>query len=242
MSYICQKCTPGPLPEGFSAAACKQHGPAASCTHCHALSGDQHYVGCLQHPAVPNEPPSGTTTNLLWWIRRRANESPPGTTFARYSLYAIAFLLACGPANLHANGWSAGGNVAWTMTSTTTNGQPATLVVDCHGDPSVRIFHKQLKNLPIQTDDPRPGLYGIVLLSNGWGLDLTRPDHHGMRSAWYPCTTSPGCLTARDTAFTIEMLKKNWTWFIRLEPPGNPATDIQFDLSGSKAAIDKACP
>ena len=152
-----------------------------------------------------------------------------------------ALLLALTASVACAGNWNARGKVAQATTYATTNHQPATVEVDCRHEPRVRLVHPYLTRLPVSTDDPRPGRYGIVLLTNGWGLDLTRPDQQGIRSVWFPCNAAPHCLSARDTAFTIRMLRESWTWFVRLDTPGHSVYDIRFSLVGSKAAIDKAC-
>ena len=148
---------------------------------------------------------------------------------------ALAATAAC------AADWNGRGKVAQATTYATTDHQPATVEVDCRREPRVRLVHPYLTRLPVRTDDPRPGWYGVVLLTNGWGLDLTRPDHQGIRSVWFPCNAAPNCLSARDTAFTIRMLRESWTWFVRLDTPGHSVYDIRFSLVGSKAAIDQAC-
>ena len=148
---------------------------------------------------------------------------------------ALTAISAC------AGDWNARGKIAHATTYATTDHQPATVEVDCRREPRVRLVHPYLTRLPVRTDDPRPGWYGIVLLTNGWGLDLTRPSHQGVRSVWFPCNAALNCLTARDTAFTIRMHRESWTWFVRLDPPGHSVYDIRFSLVGSKAAIDQAC-
>ena len=140
-----------------------------------------------------------------------------------------------------AGDWNARGKIAQATTYATTDHQPATVEVDCRREPRVRLVHPYLTRLPVRTHDPRPGWHGIVLLTNGWGLDLTRPDHQGIRSVWFPCNAAPNCLSVRDTAFTVRMLRESWTWFVRLDAPGHSVYDIRFSLVGSKAAIDQAC-
>ena len=140
-----------------------------------------------------------------------------------------------------AGDWNARGKIAQATTYATTDHRPATVEVDCRREPIVRLVHPYLARLPVRTDDPRPGRYGIVLVTNGWGLDLTRPGQQGVRSVWFPCKAGPTCLNVRDTAFTIRMLRESWTWFVRLDAPGHAVYDIRFSLVGSKAAIDQAC-
>ena len=79
--------------------------------------------------------------------------------------------------------WNANGKIARVTTYATTDHQPATVEVDCRHELRVRLVHPYLSRLPVHTDDPRPGWYGRVLLTNGWGLDLTRPGQQGVRSA-----------------------------------------------------------
>ena len=140
-----------------------------------------------------------------------------------------------------AGDWNANGKIARVTTYATTDHQPATVEVDCRHELRVRLVHPYLTRLPVHTDDPRPGWYGRVLLTNGWGLDLTRPGQQGIRSVWFPCSVAPNCLSVRDSAFTIRMLRESWTWFVRLDAPGHSVYDIRFSLVGSKAAIDQAC-
>ena len=148
---------------------------------------------------------------------------------------ALTAIAAC------AGDWNARGKIAQATTYATTDHQPATVEVDCRRERRVRLVHPCLGQLPVRTDDRRPGWYGIVLATNGWGLDLTRPGHQGARSVWFPCKAGPYCLSVRDTAFTIRMLRESWTWFVRLDVPGHAVYDIRFSLVGSKAAIAQAC-
>lgn len=142
-----------------------------------------------------------------------------------------------------ANDWVATGPVAHTVTVSTTDGQPASIEVDCRGSVQVRLLHDRLGDLPVDKRDPRPGWRRTVFphVSEGWGLDLSRPDHYGSRTVWYPCETRSNCLLARDAKFTVSNLKRNWTLHIRLDLPAEAPFDIRFDLVGSKAAIDAAC-
>ena len=156
-------------------------------------------------------------------------------------LYIAATLLACIPVGGHSSDWTVDEGVARTGTLFTTDGRPATIEVSCQETTQVRLLHEGLVDLPVEKENRRPGWYGIVLLSEGWGLDFTRPDHHGMRTAWWPCRQRKGCLLARDTGFTLQRLKRDWTLFIRFDPPGRPALDMRFSLMGSRAAIEKAC-
>ena len=163
------------------------------------------------------------------------------TPLALPILLLPALFLALTATAAFAGDWNARGKIAQATTYATTDRQPATVEVDCRREPRVRLVHPYLTRLPVRTDDSRPGWRGIVLLTNGWGLDLTRPGHQGVRSVWFPCNAARNCLSARDTVFTIRMLRESWTWFVRLDAPGHSVYDIRFSLVGSRAAIDQAC-
>ena len=44
--------------------------------------------------------------------------------------------------------------------------------------------HEALDAVPAQTRDKRPGWHGTAMITEGWGLDLRRPQHHGHRTRW----------------------------------------------------------
>ena len=132
-------------------------------------------------------------------------------------------------------------HIASTRAIETSDGGEARLEVQCRPEREVRLLHEALDAVPSETRDRRPGWYGIVMITEGWGLDLRRPDHHGHRTRWWRCHATPGCLRVHDTDRTISELKKSWTWFLRAESEGRAPVDMRFDLSGSATAIAAVC-
>ena len=136
------------------------------------------------------------------------------------------------------------GEVAHAVAIESSDGADATLEVRCRPEPDVRLVHPALARLPTDHTDQRPGWRRTVDLLLGWGLDLTRPDHHGWLSAWRRCSDRRDCLIAReaDVDNIVHSLKSDWSLFIRIEPPGEGPVDIRVSLEGSAKAIEAVCP
>ncbi len=138
----------------------------------------------------------------------------------------------------------ADGKVAHAGAIESSDGQQATLEVRCRPGLDVRVAHPALARLSANAFDPRPGWGSTVDLLMGWGLDLTRDDHRGWRSAWHRCGDRPDCLVARDADVDnlVRSLKSNWSLFVRMEPPGEIPVDLRVSLAGSAQAIESVCP
>ena len=134
------------------------------------------------------------------------------------------------------------GTVARAPAIRTTDGLPASLEVRCQPEPEIRLTHPSLAELPAEEEDRRPGWYGVVQTVSGFGLDLNRPDHHGAIDYWWRCESQPDCLIDRDPRWTLDLLKSEFTWFIRIEPPGRANVDLRISLHGSRRAIEAVCP
>lgn len=86
--------------------------------------------------------------------------------------------------------------------------------------------------------------YQGALVYDGWGLDLTRPDHFGHLGIWVRCTHRPDCVHPRpdDIEWIVKRLRQEWSWFIRIQPPGAKVVDLRVSLVGAAKAIDAVCP
>ncbi|MDD9982386.1 MAG: hypothetical protein OXU81_13690 [Gammaproteobacteria bacterium] len=154
---------------------------------------------------------------------------------------ACGLLLACLSTTGHAGDWTKTNKVAWTAALETSDGDGARLEVRCRPEPEVRLLHPSLDELTADTSDRRPGWYGVVRVTGGWGLDLRRPDHHGAITYWWRCEDMRGCLRASDAEWIIRNLKKNWSVHLLSEPKDGPAVDMRFSLAGSRNAIEATC-
>ena len=162
----------------------------------------------------------------------------------RGALLLAAVLLAI-PSSVLAADWQvADGEVAHAVDIDSSDGERATLEVRCRPEPEVRVVHPALARVPTDFTDQRPGWRRTVPLVLGWGLDLSRPDHHGWLSYWNRCDDRRDCLVPRETDvdFMVRHLKAEWSLFIRIEPPGERPVDLRVLLVGSAKAIGTVCP
>ena len=153
----------------------------------------------------------------------------------------IGMLLACLATAGHAGSWTTANHIASTSAIKTSDGGQAQLDVQCRPEREVRLLHEALDAVPAETADKRPGWHGTVMITEGWGLDLRRAEHHGHRTRWWRCPATRGCLRVHETERTIRDLKKSWTLYVRVTPKDRPAVDMRFDLAGSGKAIEEAC-
>ena len=159
--------------------------------------------------------------------------------FPIYCLLVLPFL--CGVALADDKWQVTQGKVAHAGEILTSDGLPASLEVRCQPEPEIRLSHPSLSELPSEREDRRSSWFGVVKTTSGFGLDLNRPDHHGATGYWWRCESDPDCLEARDTKWTLHYLKTNFTWFIRIEPPGRAHVDLRVSLRGSRKAIESVC-
>ena len=153
----------------------------------------------------------------------------------------VAMLLVCFTPAAHAGEWTTESRIASTTAIETGDGGEARLEVQCGHDLQVRLLHEALDAVPAETRDKRTGWHGTVMITQGWGLDLRRADHHGHRTRWWRCPDTPRCLQVHEADRTIARLKKSWTLYVRVKPKDRPALDMKFDLAGSAKAIEAAC-
>ena len=60
---------------------------------------------------------------------------------------------------------------------------------------------------------------------------------------WYLCADRPDCVHPTDHTDTYtELLRQEWSVFIRIQPPDADAVDLRVSLVGSAKAIDAVCP
>lgn len=134
------------------------------------------------------------------------------------------------------------GEIAQAVGITASDGAPASLEVRCRPELDVTLTHPALAAMP--TDETgRLDWHRGALIYDGWGLDLTRPDHSGHVGVWVRCAQRPDCVRPRrdDTAWILERLRQEWSWFIRVQPPGAEVVDLRVPLTGSARAIDAVC-
>ena len=96
----------------------------------------------------------------------------------------VAVLLACLATAGDAGDWTTANHIASTRAIETSDGGEARLEVQCLPEREVRLLHEALDAVPAQTRDKRPGWHGTAMITEGWGLDLRRPQHHGHRTRW----------------------------------------------------------
>ena len=122
------------------------------------------------------------------------------------------------------------------------DGAPASLEVRCRPKLDVTLTHPALATMPID-ETGRLDSYQGARVFDGWGLDLTRPDHFGHLGIWVRCAHRPDCVHPKpdDTAWIIKQLRQEWSWFIRIEPPDAEVVDLRVSLAGSTQAIDAVC-
>ncbi len=134
------------------------------------------------------------------------------------------------------------GEIAEAVRVAASDGAPASLEVRCRPEPEVTLTHPALAAMPAD-EAGRLDWYRGALIYDGWGLDLTRPDHFGHLGVWIRCAHRSDCVRPRrsDTARILERLRKEWSWFIRIQPPDAEAVDLRVPLGGSARAIDAVC-
>ena len=144
--------------------------------------------------------------------------------------------------------WGAGwqtkdGQIAHAVGIASSDGAPASVEVRCRPKPDVTLTHPALADMP--TDETgRLDWYQGALMYDGWGLDLTRPDHFGHLGAWFRCAHRTDCVRPKpdDITWIVKQLRQEWSWFIRIEPPDAEPVDLRVSLVGSATAIDAVCP
>ena len=152
-------------------------------------------------------------------------------------LALLASLASCGAA------WRVDEDTARAGEVTASDGAPVSLEVRCLPEPQVTLTHPALADMP--TDDTGQLDWDRgALIHDGWGLDLTRPDHLGHLGIWVRCAERDDCVRPRpgDAAWVVRNLRTSWTWFIRIESPGRDAVDVRVSLTGSAEAINAVCP
>ena len=124
----------------------------------------------------------------------------------------------------------------------TSDDAPASLEVRCRPKLDVTLTHPALATMPID-EAGRLDWYQGALVYDGWGLDLTRPDHSGHLGVWVRCAHRADCVHPKpdDTAWIVKQLKQEWSWFIRIEPPDAEVVDLRVSLVGAGKAIDAVC-
>lgn len=171
--------------------------------------------------------------------------APPRRQPQRLGAWLVAALLLATSLSAVAADWQVtDGEVAHVVGIESSDGADAAVEVRCEAEPEVRIIHPALARVPTDDADQRPGWRRTVPLLTGWGLDLTRPDHHGWLGAWYRCNDRRDCLTPReaDIDYVFRSLKSGWSVFVRIEPPGEEPVDLRVSLVGSAKAIEAVCP
>ena len=123
------------------------------------------------------------------------------------------------------------------------DGAPASLEVRCQPEPEATLTHPVLASMPADGKG-RLDWYQGALIYTGWGLDLTRPDHHGHLGIWEHCADRLDCIHPNNPgpASFIEQLRENWSLFIRISPPDADVVDLRVSLGGSAKAVDAICP
>lgn len=72
--------------------------------------------------------------------------------------------------------WQEDGRIARAAGIAASDGAPASLVVRCVPEPDVALTHPALRVMPAD-ETGKLDWYQRALVYDGWGLDLTRPDH-----------------------------------------------------------------
>ena len=122
------------------------------------------------------------------------------------------------------------------------DGASATLEVRCRPAIDITLTHPALAGMP--TDDAGTlDWYQGAIIHDGWGLDLTRPDHHGRLGRWSRCAHRPDCVRPAENTLEpmLANLRRQWSWFIRIQPPDAAPVDLRISLIGAARAIDAAC-
>ena len=126
------------------------------------------------------------------------------------------------------------GEIAHAVGIVASDGARASLEVRCRPELDVALTHPTLAAMPAD-ETGRLDWYRGGLVYDGWGLDLTRPEHGGHLGVWVRCAHRPDCVNPRrdDTAWTVQQLRRQWSWFIRIHPPDAEAVDLRVPLAGS---------
>lgn len=134
-------------------------------------------------------------------------------------------------------------DVAHAVGIVASDGAPASLEVRCRPKPDVTLTHPALASMPTDGKGQLDWDQG-ALVYDGWGLDLTRPDHSGHLGIWVRCAHRPDCVRPRpdDIEWIVKQLRQQWSWFIRIQRPDARVVDLRVSLVGAARAIDAVCP
>ena len=161
---------------------------------------------------------------------------------AHHPKILLCFLLVLS-SNCRGETWETkGGEIAYASNIVVSDGATATLEVRCRPRKEVTLTHPALAQMPTERNG-RLDWHQGALVYDGWGLDLTRPDDSGHLGVWVRCPHRGDCIHPRreETDWIVEQLRTQWSWFVRIQPPGSDSVDLRISLNGSAGAIDALC-